>query len=198
MHHEFLCAKRLWDNSRDCTELVADLERLLDAGKLRDIKKIICFGFGQFFIDESRESFSLGRWCLTNRRMAQHAAALTIAEVLNKRQGGEKVALLAQDPSYFKEDKSVLQMFGFRIVDPSHGVQEGFVEVDEHSLVMTFDFGDRVQQVVCETARPAAMIWSAPDEACECCVNNELHLSPTCDVLAAEYWEMQPSYLMDA
>lgn len=188
----------MWDNSRDRAELVADLERLLDAGKLKDIKKIICFGLGQFFIDEHHDSFSLSRWCLINRRMAQHAAALTIADVLNQRQDGKNVTLLAQDPSYYQEDKSTLTMFGFRILDSSHGVQEGFVEVDEHSLIMTVDFGDRVQQVVCETARPAAMIWAAPEEACECCSNNELHLTPTCDVLAAEYWEMQPSYLRPA
>ena len=188
----------LWDTSKDCAELVSDIEGLLDAGKLPNIKKIICFGLGQFFIDEYQESFSPRRWCFINRRMGQHAAALTIAEVFNRRQGGERVTLLAQDPSYYDEDKHVLRQYGFKIADWSHGVQEGFVEVDKNTFVMCVNFGDRVQQVVCETSRPAAMIWASPEKACECCSNDELHMSPTCDVLATEYWETQPSCLRNA
>ena len=198
IYQQFTYSKMLWDTSKDCADLVNDIEGLLNAGKLANIKKIICFGLGQFFIDEHQESFSPRRWCFINRRMGQHAAALTIAEVLNRRQGGERVTLLAQDPSYYDEDKHVLRQYGFKIADWDHGVQEGFVEVDDSTFVISINFGDRVQQVVCETSRPAAMIWAPPERACQCCSNDELHMSPTCDVLATGYWETQPSYLRHA
>ncbi|RYP75397.1 hypothetical protein DL769_003835 [Monosporascus sp. CRB-8-3] len=107
-----------------------------------------------------------------DRGMAQYAAALTVAE-----------------------DEAVLGGFGFKIADWRHGVQEGFVAVDEHTFVLAVSFGDRVQQVVCETARPTAMIWAKPETACEFCINYQLHLSPTPGILRREYCKTQPSFL---
>ncbi|EMR67305.1 hypothetical protein UCREL1_5698 [Eutypa lata UCREL1] len=156
--NKFTQAKKMWDESKDCDELKHTIETLVDAGKLQNVKKIACFGLGQFFHDIKGELRDHRLTSQSWRCMGQHAAALTIANVLHSKQGGEKVALFAQDPAYFEHDKAVLRHFGFKIMDGSHGVQEGFVEVDERTFVMCVNFGDRVQQVVCETSRPAAMI----------------------------------------
>lgn len=159
--NKFTQAKKMWDESKDCDELKHTIETLVDAGKLQNVKKIVCFGLGQFFHDIKGELRDHRLTSQSWRCLGQHAAALTIAGALNIKQGGEKVALFAQDPAYFEHDKAVLRHFGFKIMDGSHGVQEGFVEVDERTFVMCVNFGDRVQQVVCETSRPAAMIVSS-------------------------------------
>jgi hypothetical protein len=73
------------------------------------------------------------------------------------------VRLYAQDPEYFIEDTDVLSHLGFAVLDSRYGVHEGFAKVDERTLVLSV--GNGARKLVCETTRPAAMIWSESEQS---------------------------------
>lgn len=85
--------------------------------------------------------------------------------------GGDKdlldIPVYLHDPSYAEEDKQALRELSeffelahlppVKVVDADQ--QEGYLLVDEHTLIYTVDPDFPVRSVVLGTSRPAAMIW---------------------------------------
>jgi len=92
--------------------------------------------------------------------MMQHAAALTIAEEVNRHSRTSGPArLLAQDPQYASDTKEFLKAMGFEIVgDFGAG---GFGEVDNQSIVFCAWVAAPVKQILADIARPSAIITLA-------------------------------------
>ncbi|TGJ77101.1 hypothetical protein E0Z10_g10778 [Xylaria hypoxylon] len=105
------------------------------------INKVICFGLGN---DITRDF----------ETQSQHPAALTIREYLEEKLGNN-IRLLAHDPEYTSDTVEVLKRHGFEV--DMVGIQ-GFIDVDENSLVLSIKRCARVKQVLADIARPAVFI----------------------------------------
>jgi hypothetical protein len=94
---------------------------------------------------------------IVERSASQHALILTLRDVLSEKKGNlGGIACYAQDPGYSDTDKSILEKYGIKILsDP-----EGFLEVDDATVVLSFSPNVPVRQVVADLARPAVMIWN--------------------------------------
>lgn len=97
------------------------------------------------------------------RSMSQHALALLLRDFLASKyppgddsEGAGEIKCYAQDPIYTPVDEQVLREAGFTIVhDP-----EGFVKIDETSVVIAINPDIPVKQIIADIARPAIMIWN--------------------------------------
>lgn len=95
-----------------------------------------------------------------SRSAYQHACLLTLGELLRQAPPGvaPDFKCLAQDPVYSETDEKALQALGIQIIDSP----EGFLEVDDNSVVMTVAPDLPVKQIVLELAKPAIIIWNDP------------------------------------
>jgi hypothetical protein len=154
----FEAHRRLWKTSTTCAQLI---KKLKESNISPGINKVVCFGLGTLMVD--LESLKENPDQLLSRTMTQHAAALTMAEVL-KNMTGKEIRLLAQDPVYNSASKHILRHVGFHVLEGYGGL--GFLEVDESSLVFTVACNVPVKQVVVDLTRPAVMIWhpTRPDK----------------------------------
>ncbi|TRX93470.1 hypothetical protein FHL15_005745 [Xylaria flabelliformis] len=107
-----------------------------------NINKVICFGLGNHLTKEFEY------W-------TQHPAAITIKNVL-KIKFGWKVRLLTHFPEYTSDTKAVLEKHGFEVIG-RNGI-DGFLEVDENSLVFCKPSDIPVRQILADLARPAVII----------------------------------------
>ncbi|CAJ2499819.1 Uu.00g026720.m01.CDS01 [Anthostomella pinea] len=163
LHELFDQIKEQWDGSQDARDLKATFEQLIADKRLPKIDKIVCFGLGYLIFDEINNDRDTASQEETARRCSQHAAAMAIASVLESRpDNGGPVRLYTQDDDYRVEDTIMLRRLGFEMLNPGYGFQEGFVKVDENTLILAMGSGYGVQKVVCETSRPAAIIWAFP------------------------------------
>ncbi|KAL5330603.1 hypothetical protein ACEPPN_000121 [Leptodophora sp. 'Broadleaf-Isolate-01'] len=93
----------------------------------------------------------------------QHIAALHIRKALSEI-SNENIPIFLQDPAYSEEDKKVAAAFDMEIVNGEAGHQEGWLELDEDTLVLNF----RAEIILCplafEITRPAAF-FSVRDES---------------------------------
>ena len=116
------------------------------------ITRIVAFGLG-----------TLGKAQFGNvsvRSYAQHAAMLTMATILKEKgiSKGRDVQCFAQDPWYDEKDIEFLRGLGITVVnDP-----EGFLRIDEHTLVFSVCPNIPVRQIVADVQWPAAMVWNSP------------------------------------
>ncbi|KAI1747798.1 hypothetical protein F4782DRAFT_551568 [Xylaria castorea] len=106
------------------------------------INKIICFGLGNHLTKK------LEYW-------TQHPAAITIRNAIRLKLG-HKVRLLTHLPEYTADTKAVLEKYGFEVIG-MNGV-DGFIEVDENSVVFSTPSDTPVKQILAELARPAVII----------------------------------------
>ncbi|KAI1737962.1 hypothetical protein F4680DRAFT_467741 [Xylaria scruposa] len=106
------------------------------------INKIVCFGLGNHLTKEFEY------W-------TQHPAAISIRNAL-KMKFGWKLRLLTHFPEYTSDTKAVLEEHGFEVIG-KNGI-DGFLEVDEKSLVFCKPSDIPVRQILAELARPAVII----------------------------------------
>ncbi|KAI1140590.1 hypothetical protein F5Y05DRAFT_323011 [Hypoxylon sp. FL0543] len=133
---------------------------------LRNATQIVGFGCGTLSNGRIQEDYSL----------TQHAMILSLQKVLTKMKpenkgvrasirkllsnGGEFDAMdnvvrcVVQDPAYTDLDKEVLKGKGFAIEDDPRG----FLAVDEKTVVVSISANAPVQQIICDVARPVAII----------------------------------------
>lgn len=90
------------------------------------------------------------------RSAYQHALILTLRDILSERQDqGTEIACYAQDPFYTDIDKDVIEQSGITVLnDP-----QGFLEVDDSTVVLSFAADIPVRQIIADIAQPAMMIW---------------------------------------
>ncbi|KAL2861871.1 hypothetical protein BJX68DRAFT_13382 [Aspergillus pseudodeflectus] len=146
--HESL--QRAIDTWRD-SQSWKHLKSTLSGVSIAPIKKLVAFALSSMraFSDVPHD----------NRSLFQHALLMTLRDLLleNTAQGDDGIKCYAQDPAYSEHDIAVLQSCGVTVVpDP-----EGFLEVDEETVVISISPNVPVKQVVSEIARPALIIWDS-------------------------------------
>lgn len=144
-----------WMTSEQCKQLQSlDIVR----EEAIRIKKIVAFACGSIthFKEQSR-----GRSCY------QHGLIKTLRDILiqarhgdinlTREQREEQIQCFIQDPAYTDIDRKVLQDdYGIATINEN---PEGFLEVDDSTLVLSFSPNVPVRQVVVDIAKPAVMIW---------------------------------------
>ncbi|KAI0857342.1 hypothetical protein F4860DRAFT_517925 [Xylaria cubensis] len=139
LDREFRIASKAWAKHEARHKLAA---ALLGLELPPTINKVICFGLGNHLTKEFEY------W-------TQHPAAVTIKNVL-KIKFGWKVRLLTHFPEYTSDTKAVLEKHGFEVIG-RNGI-DGFLEVDENSLVFCKPSDIPVRQILAELARPAVIV----------------------------------------
>lgn len=144
-----------WEQSATCQQLTKTLR---DVDLSCEVTKVVGFACGDI-------SFSDVPVDRAQRSASQHALLLTLRNVLQEKNKTHKSNILcyAQDPIYNTVDKTVLGNFGINVVDDP----EGFLQVDNSSVVFSCAPNIPVKQVVADLARPAILIWSPPVAAKE-------------------------------
>jgi hypothetical protein len=109
----------------------------LSGVSIAPIKKLVAFALSSMraFSDVPHD----------NRSLFQHALLMTLRDLLleNTAQGDDGIKCYAQDPAYSEHDIAVLQSCGVTVVpDP-----EGFLEVDEETVVISISPNVPVKQV---------------------------------------------------
>lgn len=139
-----------WEQSETCQRLTTTLR---DADLPCEITTVVGFACG----DISFSDVPLDR---AQRSASQHALLLTLRNVLQEKNKTNKGKILcyAQDPIYNTVDKTVLGHFGINVVDDP----EGFLQVDDGSVVFSCAPNIPVKQVIADLARPAILVWSPP------------------------------------
>ncbi|GKT41822.1 uncharacterized protein ColSpa_02003 [Colletotrichum spaethianum] len=153
MSAEFDKYENAWKASPQCRKLK---DILFSVPIPNAINRIICFGLGDLLDDSDDENEQIGSSNGSSevRSHVQHAVALTMARVLEERTGRE-IRCHSQDPAYTQATIEFLQSRNIMVLhDP-----QGFVEVDETTLVFSVAPSVPVKQIVTELARPAIIIW---------------------------------------
>ncbi|CAJ2512436.1 Uu.00g054510.m01.CDS01 [Anthostomella pinea] len=130
-----------------------------EAGKLRnqltaalsksfEITKVVCLGLGSLSSNKR------------DLRVRQHCLALSIRDLVLK-SSSKACPVFVQDPGYSEQDKKVLKGHGMKILDGSLGKQEGFVEIDDSTFVLSIGATAPINTIVCDSSTPAAMLWKA-------------------------------------
>lgn len=140
--HSFRTA---WESSEKCRRLKSSMAA---AASLPGITKIIAFACSSISrdLDHTR-----------SRSASQHALILTLRDLLQASQPGAQIRCLAQDPVYTEVDRAVLSEAGITVVDDP----QGFLEVDDQSVVLSFAPNVPVRQIITDLARPVVLAWDA-------------------------------------
>ncbi|KAH7133816.1 hypothetical protein EDB81DRAFT_859313 [Dactylonectria macrodidyma] len=133
---------QIWEESDACRQLK---ETLNSVPIPESITKVVCFALGSLV--------PIGDW--PERSYTQHAAALTMVDVLKARTGCD-IQCYAQEPIYTDICRKILGSHGIKVLD---GVK-GFLEVDETTLVFSVSPNIPVKQIITDLARPAIMVWN--------------------------------------
>lgn len=148
----FETAKKQWEESEQCVQL----RTLLDSVELgHHIDKIVAFACGNMSskTEDERSGPSY-----------QHSLMLTLRDiVLSRKEPPSTVACFAQDPAYSDIDKAILQRSGVKVLEDP----DGFIEVDESTIVLSFSPNVPVQQVIADIAKPYMMIWDTVIRHCD-------------------------------
>ncbi|POS72624.1 hypothetical protein DHEL01_v208980 [Diaporthe helianthi] len=90
------------------------------------------------------------------RSMIQHTVMLDLWRQLSRRsRSNTGIQCFAQDPAYTEVDKQVLSQYDVAVVnDPN-----GFIAVNDNSVVLSFCPDVPVRQIITDIARPAILVW---------------------------------------
>ncbi|CAJ2511015.1 Uu.00g066400.m01.CDS01 [Anthostomella pinea] len=111
----------------------------------RNTNRVVCLALGDPFSGTKSHQY---------RSRDQHAAALTIAEILQQRFGG-LIEILAQDPCYSTVSKTILREQGIEPI-AGHGAK-AFLAINSRTFVFTICPSIPVRQIVADIARPAGI-----------------------------------------
>lgn len=117
------------------------------------IPKVIGMACGRFTASAGYEE--------CKRSAVQHAFLVLLKRALQESDlGPAEVACYAQDPAYSQTDQAVMKESGIDVVDDP----EGFLQMDDNSLVFCCGPNVCVKQIMADTARPSIIIWCAVKE----------------------------------
>ncbi|KAK4190876.1 hypothetical protein QBC35DRAFT_471252 [Podospora australis] len=143
VRYRYAMEKNLWQESVQGSELLYTLSAV---PQLPPISKIVAFACGSLTWDDEGGT----------RNARQHAVVLSLRQFLKDKQQRLILPCLIQDPEYMDWDRQLLQdQDGMVIVDDP----EGFLEVDDQTLVFAIAPNVPVRQVIADIARPGIMIW---------------------------------------
>lgn len=113
--------------------------------KLKPINKVLAFETGSFWRSYSGNYDDDTRFRGLRDRAWQHALIKDIRDFVTSKTGNE-VKAYVQDPSYTADDEPFLQNLGLeQLEDP-----EGFLRVDEHTLVCSIKARIPVMQIIAD------------------------------------------------
>ena len=137
------------------------------------IDKIVCFGLGspmgkkQWLDDDIADAPGLEPVTRSIHRdsFTQLAVALEMAALLEAKMG-QAVQVYCQDSDYSAEDEKAMEQLGVEVLDGAYGAHEGFVMVDDTTLVYDCMLSLSTVRMIVPYVRPAAIIcpWLNPDE----------------------------------
>lgn len=141
----FEATKTTWDAS----ESFKKLEHCIRLANLPGpITKVVAFALGSMQDNDHGETPEFSAY--------QHALLLNLKKFLcQKEEISGRLFCYAQDPAYGAVDRSILQESGVTVVDDP----QGFLEVDEETVVISCRPNIPVKQIIADTALPAMMIW---------------------------------------
>jgi hypothetical protein len=140
----FRLNKEAWEAS----EQRRQLKSIILKTTLPHVKKIVAFACGEM------AHYDKHPWI--SRSAYQHALIITLRNILGESQGSiNNIECYAQDPSYTDVDREVLKRSGITVLnDP-----QGFLEVENSTMVLSFSPNIPVRQVIADIAQPAMMVW---------------------------------------
>lgn len=142
--HLFGLNKQDWEAS----EQRRQLQSVMLTTTLPHVKKIVAFACG------GMAEYAELPWKTWSAY--QHALIITLRDILNERQGSaNSIQCYAQDPCYTEVDKETLKQSGITVLDDP----EGFLEVDDSTVVLSFSPNIPVRQIIADIAQPAMMVW---------------------------------------
>jgi hypothetical protein len=144
MHHVFNTALHLWEESDTWIQIKATL---LSTQATTTVRKIVAFACGTMSHADDIPGASYNS-------IFQHAFLVTMQRLLQQKTSGQ-IACSVQDPAYTDGDRAVLDTHGIRVLDDP----EGFLDVNDESLVFSCSPNVPVKQIVVDVARPAVVIW---------------------------------------
>ncbi|KAL4892822.1 hypothetical protein BDV59DRAFT_202199 [Aspergillus ambiguus] len=140
-----------WEQSPAWKQIRTTLSSLKLPSK---ITKIIGMACGSFSISSYQP-----KGC--SRSAVQHNFLITVQKALREHDlAAEDVECYVQDPAYCEADRRVLQTFGIQVVDDP----EGFLLMDEGSLVFSCAPNICVKEIVADIVRPPVLIWCKVEE----------------------------------
>lgn len=138
-------SSRIWENTAQCQAL----REILMSRKDISISRIVGLALG---------SFATVYPSLQDRSAFQHALLLTLRDIYcNSMQNiaQQYIPCFAQDPVCNIVDITAAEEAGIKIVqDP-----DGFLEIDDSTVVFSCAPDTPVRQIVLDLARPAVLIW---------------------------------------
>ena len=140
----FKSNQQQWEESEQCKQITSFVQSINNSV---DIQQIVAFACGSIGHDPERQ---------TLRSSFQHILVLTLRNILSKKQedlGG--ISCYAQDPEYSDVDIHILRENGITVLDDP----EGFLKVNDSTLVISCAPQVPVKQITLDLVRPAAMIW---------------------------------------
>jgi hypothetical protein len=140
-----------WKESPACEKLKTIL---LSSVKHHEIDKVIAFSLGTMSRQHFNEDGSLymrSGW----RSASQHALLVTVMEWMKERDHKEKVLCYSQEPAYSEVDKKILDEVGIEVIEDPRG----WLEVDEHSIVLSIASNVPSKEIIADISRPAVIIW---------------------------------------
>ena len=91
----------------------------------------------------------------------QHALLVTVKNWLKRNGLDEKeLPCYVQDPEYTNVDRRILHDVGLQVIDDP----DGFLKVDEQSIVLSIGANIPVKHIIADIARPAIVIWLKVEE----------------------------------
>jgi hypothetical protein len=141
----FRLNRHAWEASEQCGQL----QSIILKTTLPHVKKIVAFACGEMAY------YDKGAWI--SRSAYQHALIITLRNILGELQGSvNNIECYAQEPSYTDVDREVLKRSGITVLDDP----QGFLEVDDSTVVLSFAPNIPVRQIIADIAQPAMMVWN--------------------------------------
>ena len=137
-------SSRIWENTTQCQALRA----ILMSRKDSSISNIVGLALG---------SFSTVYPSLQDRSAFQHVLLLTLRDIYCSMQNlaQQSIPCFAQDPVCNIVDIIAAEEAGIKIVEDP----DGFLEIDDSTVVFSCAPDIPVRQIVLDLARPAVLIW---------------------------------------
>lgn len=139
----FQSYRKKWEASENCHRLKSSMAA---TASLPGITKIIAFACSSISRDDDHTR---------HRSASQHALILTLRDMLQASQPGVQIKCLAQDPAYSEVDTMVLSEAGITVIDDP----QGFLEVDDQSVVLSFSPNVPIRQIITDVSRPVVLAW---------------------------------------
>ena len=147
-----------WKDTEACRFILG----LLKSKEHLKVKSVVAFGNGSLADTTTTSAFGthVDEARFRENSRYQHALMLTVGELYDtKNESGSSVQYYAQEPRSQEIDRAVLGTWNITVVDDP----EGFLRVDDESVVISIHSAIPLRQIVCEIAKPAVLIWNTVD-----------------------------------